>query len=175
MSTNVLPPRFREKSFRRYEDDLLRALKAYPNSILIAPKDYDLSAVTVAQRFRDAKKSLLDNKWETKIPRDLFERLQDDLIVRETMNGMVKVGPIKEVEVGHDTFIVGGKFETFSTPSSKPFDATHIPIAPLIWLAHNNLLKCPLIVKIDDSKVDELYNSYDINLDRQEDGFYILT
>lgn len=180
-NTNVLPPRFREKAFRRYEDDLLRALECYPDSILIDPKAYDLSAVTVAQRFRDAKKSLLENNWQTKIPRKRFEACQEDLIVRETMDGMVKVGPSKEatlLEVQHNA--LAEQFGISKAPSllREVLDMTDQgmnEIRFLCLLASKRALAVKVKISIDESSVEFLYDQYDINLERQEDGLYILT
>ena len=176
-----LPPRFREKAFRRYETAIAAAIQAYPKTFEVNPSTFGLSAVTVAQRLRDAKKSYLDNNWvSTMIDRKTFERCHDDLIVRETMDGMVKIGPSKEatlLEVQHhnlaEQFGIGPQMPTSSILDMTDCDASEIDF--LCLLASKRALAVKVKVSIDASLVDVLYDQYDINLDRQEDGNYILT
>lgn len=180
--TQTLPPRFREKAFRRYEEAIAAAVRAYPQTIEVNPQAFDLSPVTVAQRLRDAKKSYFDNDWDSSsINRKRFEAVHDDLIVRETMSGMVKVGPSKEATVFEiqrdklaDNFAVIEDLGRFNQVLDMT-DQGAPEIRFLCILASKRALAVKIKVSLDESLVESLYDSYDINLERQEDGFYILT
>jgi hypothetical protein len=170
-----LPPRFREKAFRRYETDLYLAVRNYPETGIIDPATKGLSPVTVAQRLRDAKTSYLQHDWKpTRIDRQRFLQVHEDLIVRETMDGMVKIGPCKEAEESSNT-----SPPSFDEPRERRIvdmtDCSIDEIRTMARLAHERALAVRIRVSIDNATVESLYDQWDIGLERLSDGLYILT
>jgi len=181
--TNNLPARFSEPYFRRYEDHIDTIVNLWPK-----PVDFTVqgSVTTFACRLRDAMRSLHENNWTTKINRQVFNQIyrspkDKSFVVQECANGIVKV--TDERLIGSkdtakvvltkpsqpDTVTLSGEpfiFETVLTFDKKKF---------LCHLAHLRLLCRPIILDLDEQEKDELINSYDILLEPQTEGKYLLT
>lgn len=72
--------RFSEKSYRRYEDIILAALNAYPNGIEFKP--VGISLATAEARLRDALRSVIVNRWKTKVNIDQLIANDPFMVVR---------------------------------------------------------------------------------------------
>lgn len=64
-----LPSRLTEKSFRKYEKDIAKAVKEWPNPVTFKPTG---NSVVYAARMRDAMLSLFRYKWTTEVDMTLF-------------------------------------------------------------------------------------------------------
>lgn len=180
----TLPPRFRSSAFRRYEAVLKQAVDNHPNEIEVDHTKFGLSLCTVEQRLRDAKTSYYKHNWSSTIDHDLFVRYynQKDLEVR-TRDGKIWIGrPVILIDSPLGRFhLVKG------STGSGPLDCTiHSndtrglcteinAISLLCWLAEQRALARPVKLTLLDSTADNLFNSFDINLEKQPDGSYILT
>lgn len=171
----VLPPRFRSSAFRRYEAVLKQAIDLFPTEIEIDPAKFGLSTCTVEQRLRDAKTSQMEHKWNSTIDRLKFVQLADSLQV-VSRNGKVYIGPkqakkqtVEQVlgEAQHNSRLLKEPL-AFDMPMANSYEVVCL-------LAANRALCRPLKLVIADSLADSLYSSFDINLEKQPDGSYILT
>jgi hypothetical protein len=171
-----LPPRFRSSAFRRYEADLKLAVDNSPNEVVIDPKNYGLSLCTVEQRLRDARRSFVENHWPSSIDYEKYCQLCETggLLIRACNDGMIRIGMrpyefVAQASVGH---VVSTKVnKQVLDPSANLAD----PFRLLAFLAQERALSRPLQLTLPPSVADELYASFDISLEVQKDGSYILT
>lgn len=181
----TLPPRFRSSAFRRYEAVLKQAVDNHPNEIEVDPTKFGLSLCTVEQRLRDAKRSYLDHHWNSKIDWDKFNTIYHQLIV-SIRRGKIFIGQPPQAEYGDSptgTVTADRHNKTHKTPLDCTIHSndtrglcTEInAISLLCWLAEQRALARPVKLTLLDSTADNLFNSFDINLEKQPDGSYILT
>jgi hypothetical protein len=179
-----LPPRFRSSAFRRYESVLAQAVENSPNEVIVDPKDFGLSFTTVEQRLRDARKSFYDHAWESTINHAKFVVLVDtgSLEVRGCTDGKVHIGQPPQ-EVSDD---IRGLVSKSNSTNKKPLllckgvladgnPKIGLAYALIAFLASERALCRPIQLALSPSVADELYASYDISLEQQPDGTYILT
>lgn len=88
----ILPHRFREHAFRRYEHYISQIVQEFPSTVSIDPSP--LSPVTFSCRLRDAMVSLDKCGWETSIDLLKFKDIYKKTMVCET-DGIIVVKPRK--------------------------------------------------------------------------------
>ncbi len=171
-----LPPRFRESAFRRYEHIIAAAVEQFPNRCLIDPKVYSLSPVTLSHRLRDAMRSFIDNKWESRIiDWEKFLIVHEEIIVSETHDGFVLTGTRDSVKtVRHIEPLMP---QAVSRQAESPTFAvtTAEEWTTLCRLAAKRLLLSPILVLGVEPNITLLEQNYDISLVPQGDGSYLLT
>ncbi|MCI0479999.1 MAG: hypothetical protein L0213_00230, partial [Candidatus Dadabacteria bacterium] len=169
----ALPYHLSEESFRKYEDVLARAVSAYPLCYRITPKDLGLSQITFASRLRDAKRSLRDYKWPTRIDMEKFLDIYDNLVVAER-EGHVLIGS-KESVRGPTSPYAPDEYHVACGDSYPVLVKTIVEKALLVRLSHDRVFSKPLLV--DGYSLDEVSffeQNYDVTFELQNDGRHIL-
>ena len=168
----MLPPRFRSSAFRRYEAVLKQAVDHFPCEIEVDHTKFGLSLCTVEQRLRDAKTSYLKHYWNSTIDRAKFEKHVNDIRVC-CRDSKIFIGRPKNADEGK---VILGTYRLDVPTSKKPLEVpVEFNIRELAFLAQERALARPLRLTLSDHQSDQLYASFDINLEKQPDGFYILT
>lgn len=174
-----LPARFSEPYFRRYEQTIAQIVDAWPQ-----PVDFQIagSVTTFACRLRDAMKSLTENKWPTTmVNMDVFNEIHPSpkdkkFVVQELPNGIVRVCD-SNLLISKDSIKVAVNNST-SKPSNPPvelLDLNLFQIKTVCLLAHHRLLNTSILVSLADEEATDLNNSFDILLEKQSEGKYLLT
>lgn len=168
-----LPYRFRESAFRFYEPAIAEIVKKFPCVVVINPKKWNMSPVTIACRLRDAVKSLKENQWSTYIDIKIFNAIADIITVAER-HGQVFIGNKQTVkqnfplvtcpsflsEVGESVTI------TTHTQSDRDF---------LCKLASQKAFRLPIrIIGLTEEHITYMQNNYDVAIERQNDGSHLL-
>jgi hypothetical protein len=92
---DLLPHRFRESSFRKYEEAIRAIVQHHPEVQIWCPTG---STVTFACRLRDAMASFLKNAWKTTvIDHAKFANIYDDITVSE-QQGKVFTGGREKIK-----------------------------------------------------------------------------
>lgn len=94
-SSQSLPHRLSEKSFRRYEEVIANAVDAAPQIVTIDPKQFNLAATTITARLRDAILSYYKYNWSsTMIDRRKFADIYrwPGIVVSQRNDGNIIVG-----------------------------------------------------------------------------------
>lgn len=172
-----LPYRFRESSFRDFEPFINNIVEAYPNAVKADPSLFKKAQVTFACRLRDAIKSYKDNHWISYINRDKFETIVDSIVVSERSDGSILSGS----KDGIERFASSGGHQALNhevaLPEGSDFvaDLTKPSKQLLAELSQARKLSPRLtIIGLSDSDVEELERSYDIGINKNEDGSYTL-
>jgi len=179
MQPLTLPHRFRESSFRDYEQAIALIVASFPKAVVLSPGDK--SPITYSCRLRDAMVSLHTHHWETDlidIPK--FLDIHQFIVVRE-VNGSI---------------VCGGRMETSPKASVKPPPPSVLPpLQPtcqadpetiillhtleekklVCLLASRRLLATPLVVgglSLDDASW--LQENYDVVLTLNPDQTHSL-
>ena len=84
-----IPQRFSEAAFRRYEAIITQAVAVLPSRFTFHPHDLSLSAETVAQRLRDAMRSLSTYRWNTTVNMVKFDKAYGTLQVKREGDELV--------------------------------------------------------------------------------------
>ena len=154
-STPILPHRFREDSFRRYERFISQVVHEYPNPVTFTPSNSE----TFSCRMRDAMKSLATNHWDCSFLPE-FKNVYPDLVVSQ-QGGDVVIGPRNRV-----------RDQKLNEPQVKAPSGLFIPDANLILLQsvcvlhHYKILTLPSIVTVIyldlEHVINDLLANYDI-------------
>lgn len=177
--------RLREKNFRRFEPFLAKVLADFPKVQTFTKTHFDLLKIgrtTFAARFRDAKQSLREFTWD--VPATLaesFREFGDKVVIVETRDGKVLAGSRESLK-SNDVLKTVVNFEelqsTFLPQDSTNFKLELLTIQEvnlLCILAHNRVLSRPLTFTCSTlSNVQILIDSYDISLEKQPDGSFVL-
>jgi hypothetical protein len=151
----ILPHRFRETAFRRYEPYIAKIVAAYPNPVEIDPSP--LSPITFSCRLRDAITSFKRYKWSSSIQ---FSNI--DVKVCEE-NGKIIIKP------RHTNCLpVKIILQELSTPSDQELQVVAEKL-------HNRVIAGPIRVKgISFSQLNKLAEFYDIELIQEKDCIILL-
>jgi len=170
-----LPHQFREQQFRKYEKILLEALDIFPYfTDYDTRKQFNLSPITFASRFRDAMASLKEYKWKTAIDYDKFVELYPYIITAmpRLLPGIVRIGG-KEVQANH---------LHPTLPSIVPSEHNILTLATftdklfLCDLATRRLLITPIkCFGFTESEVSDISKQFDVLFELQDDGSYLLS
>ena len=173
----VLPPRFRESAFRRYETHIAQVLHAYPSLVRFDPPKMipALSCVTFSQRFRDALTSYEQYRWTTMLftPEKFLSPWKQHIRIFER-DSVVFVGPpgAKPPLVGLGEVQIEDQY-IYRLPK---WDGEII--AAYCLLKSRGILPGFLIkVKVPDSNfpsLNTLKETYDIDWVKGEDGYYTI-
>lgn len=175
---NVVPHRFSEAQFRRYEPILAQIQAAWPNVSIFDPGATGiLSQETFTCRLRDAMTSFVRYSYcSGLILRDSFLEIYNEVIVAQK-DGKVLVGPRsalkthKTVQPIHSTSAtVGQKNDVFTC--INPSAAT---IHAFCLLLSQRLLTKPVLVEmLDPQLLLEVQEKYDIVAASQSDGSILI-
>ena len=169
---NTLPQRFSEKAFRRYEHVIAQIARDFPKAVHVNPSAFGLAGETVRARLRDAITSYAEHIWQSiVIDRPSFERISpSDLVVSLRPKGSVVVGTRASIRETADVFIC--------PPATDSFDMSELTsrenLSFLCYLAHNQLLRRPVLLSIEEQQTKTLMEMYDIVLEHQSSGHYLL-
>jgi hypothetical protein len=168
-----LPHRFNEQSFRRYEKIIAQITKEFPRAVFVQPSSLGLAGETVRGRLRDAITSYAIHSWpSTIVDREAFEKIEpSSLVVSLRPDGLVATGTRESIK--------SDDAEEFSViDSTSHFDLTHRGMKDdkdfLCYLAHNQMLKRPVLISITDCQCVSFMELYDIVLTKQPCGNYLL-
>lgn len=165
-----LPSRFNERTFRFYEPCIAKIVAQYPMVSVFNPRNYDRSLSTFSNRLRDAMTSLAENNWTTSINLSRFKEIYHSLRVATRKNGTVAVGT--------DTALRNDGI-TVMPETNEPLDVEYLadrsPFSLLCLLAHERALNRPIRIQCTDVDAKTAETNYDVLLEKQEDGTYILT
>lgn len=169
-----LPPRFREKSFRRYETSIAKALERYPQPTQLLSQPFGLSLCTIANRLRDAMASHKTYHWSsTLVPWEKF------LLHFEKNNFMVS----EKADFVEVTFRDAPKALTLEEPAmfrlgvqgvSKRVDVPEAYLEAVAFLAQAGALNRPVFCTASAERVAQLESSFDVATEVQPDGSYKL-
>lgn len=170
----TLPHRLSEAAFRKYESHIALAVESFPGPIKIVPKDYGLSQATYAARFRDAKRSLAENRWSTSIPMEKFLDVHDEMVVVER-EGFILIGSKEATRTALTPLAEPDAYVTASATAEVVTVTTYQEKLLMVVLASRRLLAAPAKVvgfSMDDVKYFEL--NYDVTFEPTNDGHFIL-
>lgn len=160
----ILPHRFRETSFRRYEPYIRQIVVAFPQPIIFDPSP--LSPVTFSCRLRDAMTSLSRYDWQTDVNKPKFQQIHPHLSICEYDGKIIarsrKSADIKTLQPPTDGTL------TLDTPTDELLQETAVKL-------HNRSLQGPVRVKgLPLSKVQALATKFDIEVAVDGDNILIL-
>jgi len=141
-----LPYRFRETSFRNYENEIDAVVKAYPEHVFFRPANCE----TFACRLRDAMTSLLEHAWLTKIDLERLRQYRADIAVSIRVDGSVCVGPrgkAPSVTTTTMTNLTQQTVEAIANPSPEALEA-------IMVLHHTRQKQTPTYVRYDYPEAD---------------------
>jgi hypothetical protein len=175
MNTSTLPRRFTEASFRRYEDMIRRVVNAWPLLYYIDPTP--LSSITYECRFRDAMRSLKENRWETIVDMKKFLEIHPNLTV-SNCGSILRCGPSEVIQAERQSQAANGPAYS---PVGKPIDRTsaftgltYEALVGLVHLAAGRHLPVPLIVRSVDptffERLKRLEDTLDVSIEQNPDG-----
>lgn len=170
-----LPHRFTEKSFRRYEGVIKRAVESYPQTITIDP--FPLSGTTYSARLRDAKVSLKQNRWPSTVNMERFLAVYEDLQVSDRGSSVV-IGSSELIKVADKPLSAAGR--EMAGESRYTFDFGNDPmdvreIEAFVILLAARRLQGPIRVRPIAGIVMTRYQStYDISIEELPDGSYTI-
>lgn len=178
-----LPARFSEKYFRKYEPYIALVTTTWPK-----PVDFAIngSVTTFACRLRDAMRSYHEHKWPSdSINVSVFDQIyrsptSKDFVVQEQPDGIVRVCSCNlllsrdsvKASVNNNN---GNESLSVSQPPVELLNLTPDDIDLACRFAHSRLLQYPLILNMSPDTATAMMNKYDIFLDPQNDGNYLLT
>lgn len=167
MTPPLLPYRFREVQFRRWEDQIHTIVSNLP---MVTKLDlHGLSPVTVQCRLRDAIRSFLDNHWDSILTGK--EDLVRSIKVSERDGGL-SAGNLDGLKLAEPGF----------APSQHPSDMIYACVcldeakAVLIMVA-NKWLTSALVILVGPI-VDDFLNvakGYDVSLTHKQENIYLIT
>ena len=169
-----LPYAQSEANFRRFESVIHSSLLQHPKPYLFKPSPGKALA-TVLARLRDARKSLKDHNWSTTIPRKEFLATYNQIKVwylSET--GQIAIATkaaLKNMKPSEEAPVVINRTETINL--EQFLDSFTIEV--LAELADKRGLSKPVKFKYLDGDLEELQDSYDIDIESLGDNNYILT
>jgi hypothetical protein len=160
---NTLPHRFSESAFRKYEKVIAQIALSYPRPIRVSPAQFGLSPETIRGRLRDACSSLATHQW----PTQLVDIRRFNAIDQSQLT--ISIQPDGTVVAGNKQTIKEDAIDVIdAVAESEVFDCTHLPSvssnAALCILAHNQVLKHHLKIKLSIDEFNLFTNSYDIIL-----------
>lgn len=82
--------RFSEKSFRRYEQDLLEICRLYPKAVTIFPRG--ITAESYRARIKDSMRAYVVSSWESLVDKSKINFILYNFIIT-LHNGHVVIGP----------------------------------------------------------------------------------
>lgn len=156
MTSRPLPSRLSEKTFRRYEPYIERAVAISPNNLII-PCPADTSVNTFVGRLRDSMVSLDAYSWSTNIDLDRFRHL------RTTKQLQVA----NEIRDGESFIALGGGGISILWDSSATrlsglmVTVDTIPVAKAIFILVVNKVLEPPVRFINTTLLDDLVNQAD--------------
>lgn len=166
-----LPWRFRESTFRLYESTIATIVEQFPTPVTFNPT---VSTETFSCRLRDAMNSLKEHNWTTFINMQRFFLIHPQ--VRVCVRGtQVIAGDVRAIQmalkktIGHEP-AVGVVRETLVDPREDLLLAT-------ITLHHYRLRTEPTVIRFTqprDLKAEEWETKYDVAIDTQPDGSFLL-
>jgi len=155
-----LAHRFSESAFRKYEKIISLIAEKYPEAVVIDPAHMGLSPETIRGRLRDACRSFLTNKWESKLDFAKFSAIPQDLLV---------------ISIREDGKVIAGTKESVKSDAEPAldivsdidaFDITpylHRPqVELLLVLAHFGCLKKQLRLPLALSDAMKYYETFDV-------------
>lgn len=160
---NILPHRFSEKAFRKYEKVIAQIAATYPRPVRVSPATFGLSPETIRGRLRDACSSLATHQWKTSLVNiPAFNSIDQSQLT-------ISIQPDGTVVAGNKQTIKEDAIDVIdAVAESEIFDCTHLTSvstnAALCALAHNQVLKHHLKVKLSIDEFNLFTNSYDIIL-----------
>lgn len=172
-SSQNLPQRLRESTFREYEQIIKLAVDNHPKAITLKPRG---STLTFIDRLRASKQSLRQYRWITSIDMTKFELVFDDLIVSHNADAnTVSFGPKVSVseQISVDDILMPMSDEDTLT---QLLEITELEMHTICMLAAKRLLRVPLQVKIVNSNHAGMYweNSYDVLVDENGNHMYTI-
>jgi hypothetical protein len=173
-----LPHRFRESSFRDYEDFIRTAINLSPSAYKIDPALHNKAQVTLACRLRDAMRSYKDHNWPCSFDREKFLHLYDEkkLSVSERTDGTILVGSLSAIE----SFATSSNgVKTPAIPEVKDAEIlvlTSIEQKELIMLLSSRRLLAPRmrLFGLTDAEVEQFQCNYDVALEKTPDGYILI-
>jgi hypothetical protein len=173
MNQADLPDRMREKAFQRFEPDIIAIVQAYPMCVELDPSRLDLAPTTYCARLRDAMTSLREYRWATAIDMTRFDSIWNKIQVSHTRLGVLggsREAILRRLESTDKTL------RQLATPPSNSVQFQGLDkMIPICELAAKGNFTPILIIGITDEHVAVLEADYDIRLDKQPDGNYILS
>jgi len=168
-----LPWRFRESSFRKYEQSIASIVKSWPLPVVFHPTS---SPETFSCRLRDAIKSLREHQWPTTILMSQFFAICDEIVVG-VRGDTVIAGP-ESVFNTRNQLDLFGPVEQSRFTFVNQLEATNFPM--LEWLAkgfHERFLVEPIeivVSQLDPLRLPkiivELQEHYDVAIEREGDS-----
>jgi hypothetical protein len=192
-STNLkLPYRLSEKAFREYEDAIAQIVAAFPIAVKVEHRSK--APTTYSARLRDAIKSLDKYNWVTgKVNMLIFKSIRKGIVVRHTAKGVYAGSSegmefLDEIE-GCSTSLANRPSTDLSLDPNEIAKDVVVPIEPFlledtdlhhikatVFLASKGLLNRPIrISSIDDEQREYFEENFDVRLDKQPDGSYLLS
>lgn len=159
---HMLPARFSEGMFRRYEDSIAKIIEVYPSIVVMEPNN--LSSETVAARLRDAIRSVATYQWRTdKFSVDLLRELLPTLAVTRRGEHVI-AGRKQELQANSTEMLVAAS----SCTSAEPQFSLELPSDDLlavrcaIILHHRGYLSKPTRVGgvLPPAFVEEMLNDF---------------
>lgn len=159
----TLPHRFSESAFRKYEKVIAQIATTYPRPVRVSPAQFGLSPETIRGRLRDACSSLATHQWKT----DLVNLPAFNAIDQSQLT--ISIQPDGTVVAGNKQTIKEDAIDVIdAVAENEIFDCTHLLSLSannvLCALAHNQVLKHHLKVKLSTDEFNHFSNSYDIIL-----------
>lgn len=176
---NAAPARLNERSFRRYEPVIFKAVTTFPVAFAVATSQPNAYACGL----RNALKSLYQFQWQTTVPHNLFLELYESrkIVVREA-TGKVVIGDrytTKErpAEAASASGLIIKPHR--SEAASPVVDVSNLAAVASILcdLAAQRTLACPIVLSgLTDEAAAELNQSFDVLLERTSaPGEWLLT
>ena len=168
-----LPHRYRQDQFRRYETYINHAVEAHPQAVKCDPKLFNIKQITFVARLRDAMRSLWDNQWNTTINNTKFREIYESIQVTERTDGTILIGTkeaikgwIQQDKIPELTAADSNEILTLKDPQTKEL---------IMWLSHKRLLAPRLkVIGLTDDEVVEFQNNFDVSIDKNPDGSWLL-
>jgi hypothetical protein len=167
---NPLPYRFREQSFRRYEQVIRQITESFPVPLVIDPAAHNLSPVTFSCRLRDAIKSHSRYRWAVRWEDEKFHRIANDIVVSER-DGKLHVGSRETLKGSVQAFV----------PPSAPASTVALAVTSdlekklLVFLAVARALAGTLRVSgFTEADVAHYEANYDCSFVTNPDGTHTL-
>lgn len=173
------PARLNERSFRRYESVIFKAVTTFPAAFEVATSQPNAYACGL----RNALKSLYQFQWQTTVPHNLFLELYEShkIVVREA-TGKVVIGDRHTTKERPAALPLesGLIIKPHSSEAAKPvvnINSSATVANVLCDLAAKRAFTYPIVLRgLTDEDATELNASFDISLERTSmPGEWLLT
>lgn len=196
-----LPSRLREPAFKRYEEAIQSIVARFPE-VTVFDKG---NLVTFSARLRDAMASLVLYRWTTdKVDMDKFDEHYPQIKVSHVMPDRVVVGSAENIKRYYQSILPPSELESFTTSEiatakqssavahvSEHAMSNAVVSVPLATDTHDRGIELKLLarlaaerlltqqvqiqIQIDAEQAEWLEQSFDVVLNKVNDGLYTLS